>query len=53
MTDLSDETTARLVEAGLDPAYVLDVVTRALDKLDVSAEAFTTGALAVFDGKVE
>ena len=44
MTDLSDETTARLVEAGLDPAYVLDVVTRALDEdlaggLDVTSVA--------------
>jgi nicotinate-nucleotide pyrophosphorylase (carboxylating) len=44
VTDLSDETTARLVEAGLDPAYVLDVVTRALDEdlaggLDVTSVA--------------
>lgn len=44
MTDLSEETTARLVEAGLDPAYVLDVVTRALDEdlaggLDVTSVA--------------
>ncbi|MGH8893413.1 MAG: carboxylating nicotinate-nucleotide diphosphorylase [Actinomycetes bacterium] len=32
VTDLSDETTRRLVRAGLDPSYVLDVVRRALDE---------------------
>ena len=30
LQNLSDNTTARLEKAGLDPAYVLDVVTRAL-----------------------
>lgn len=44
MTDLTEETTARLVAAGLDPAYVLDVVTRALEEdlaggLDVTSVA--------------
>jgi nicotinate-nucleotide pyrophosphorylase (carboxylating) len=44
VTDLTEETTARLVAAGLDPAYVLDVVTRALEEdlaggLDVTSVA--------------
>ena len=44
MSDLTEETTARLVAAGLDPAYVLDVVTRALEEdlaggLDVTSVA--------------
>ncbi len=44
MTDLTEHTTQRLVAAGLDPAYVLDVVTRALEEdlaggLDVTSVA--------------
>jgi nicotinate-nucleotide pyrophosphorylase (carboxylating) len=44
VTDLTEHTTTRLVAAGLDPAYVLDVVTRALEEdlaggLDVTSVA--------------
>jgi nicotinate-nucleotide pyrophosphorylase (carboxylating) len=44
VTDLSEGTTLRLTEAGLDPAYVLGVVQRALDEdlaggLDVTSVA--------------
>jgi len=49
LQNLSDDTTARLEKAGLDPAYVLDVVTRALlEDLDGGVDV-TSVATVRFD----
>ncbi|HEX7187624.1 MAG TPA: carboxylating nicotinate-nucleotide diphosphorylase [Actinomycetes bacterium] len=49
LQNLSDNTTARLEKAGLDPAYVLDVVTRALlEDLDGGVDV-TSVATVPFD----
>jgi nicotinate-nucleotide pyrophosphorylase (carboxylating) len=45
---LSEDTTARLEKAGLDPAYVLDVVTRALDEdLDGGVDVTSVSTVTV------
>ena len=46
---LSEDTTRRLVEAGLDPAYVLDVVQRALDEDLAGGVDVTSVATVPFD----
>lgn len=46
---LSEDTTRRLVEAGLDPAYVLDVVRRALDEDLAGGVDVTSVATVPFD----
>jgi nicotinate-nucleotide pyrophosphorylase (carboxylating) len=46
---LSDDTSARLLAAGLDPAYVLDVVHRALDEDLADGVDVTSVATVPFD----
>jgi nicotinate-nucleotide pyrophosphorylase (carboxylating) len=46
---LSDDTSARLLAAGLDPAYVLDVVYRALDEDLADGVDVTSVATVPFD----
>ena len=49
LQNLSDNTTARLEKAGLDPAYVLDVVTRALVEDLAGGVDVTSVATVPFD----